>query len=273
MNFETSTEIDKIAVALAKFQGDVKPVPKDKIAKIPGRDGRVGYEYSYADLATIIEATKEERKAAGLAVTQWVIGEGEVTIITLLLHTSGQWIKGWLTLEPADGKPQTIGALVSYMRRYTYSAPLGISTEDDDGNSAQDQAATIRQRERREPAGRFYDNASPKGDHSGGPRSATSSTTHPEIPRTTTSQSAGTASKHHEHDPVIMAKITRLLNELGWAKPHAVNWLKKHFQADTFASLTADKVERVAEKLEMEAEAAKAEVERKAAAATKGQTT
>lgn len=241
MTFEMSPEIKDLAAALAKFQGKVSPVPKDKTAKIPGRDGRAGYEYDYADLATIVEATKEARAEAGLSVSQWILGTGaEITVVTMLCHSSGQWMRGSITLEPADGRPQTIGSLSTYLRRYSYSASLGISTEaDDDGNSAQNTAANI---QRREPAPRQ--------------QSAPPPTT-----------------KHHENDPVIMAKINRLLNELGWAKPHAVNWLKKHFQADTFANLTADKVEKVAEKLEMEAEAAKAEKERKEAAATKGQTT
>ena len=244
MNFETSPEIGALAEALAKFQGKVSPVPKDKTAKIPGRDGRAGYEYDYADLATIVEATKEARAEFGLSVTQFITGTGaEMTVVTQLMHASGQWIRGSIEMEPADGRPQTIGSLSTYLRRYGYSAALGISTEaDDDGNSAQNTAATIQRRERT--------NAPPVRP-----------------------QQLPPAAKHHESDPVVMQKITKLLNELGWAKPHAVNWLKKHFQADTFANLTADKVERVAEKLEMEAEAAKAEVERKAAAATKGQTT
>lgn len=248
MTFEMSTEIKDLAAALAKFQGKVSPVPKDKTAKIPGRDGRAGYEYDYADLATIVEATKEARAEAGLSVSQWILGTGaEITVVTMLCHSSGQWMRGSITLEPADGRPQTIGSLSTYLRRYSYSASLGISTEaDDDGNSAQNTAANIQRRE--PPPRQGHGPVTPTGPNTSQPR-------------------------HHENDPVIMAKITRLLNELGWAKPHAVNWLKKHFQADTFANLTADKVERVAEKLEMEAEAAKAEVERKAAAATKGQTT
>ena len=77
---------------------------------------------------------------------------------------------------------------------------------------------------------------------------------------------------HYEKDPVIMAKATRLLQQLGWAKPHAVNWLKKHFQADSFAKLTAEQSVTAVEKLEMEVEAALAEEERKVAEATKGQT-
>ncbi len=64
-----------------------------------------------------------------------------------------------------------------------------------------------------------------------------------------------------------MAKATRLLNELGWAKPHAVNWLKKHFQADSFSKLTADQSVTAVEKLDMEAELALADKEKRAAEA------
>lgn len=135
---ETSTEIGELAKALVAFQGKVTAVGKGNTAKVE-KDGRQIYSYKYADLASVIEATQEAREAAGIAVVQFPAGDGNgITVITTLLHTSGQWMRSTITLRPNDTKPQTIGSLVTYLRRYSYSAALGIATEeDDDGAAAQ----------------------------------------------------------------------------------------------------------------------------------------
>ncbi len=139
MSIETSADIGELAKALATFQGKVGSVGKGSTAKVE-KDGRLLYSYKYADLASVLEATREERAAAGLSVAQFPTGDAVsgITLVTTLLHSSGQWMRGNLMLKPTDTKPQTIGSLITYMRRYSYSAALGIATEeDDDGAAAQ----------------------------------------------------------------------------------------------------------------------------------------
>lgn len=138
MDFEFGPELDKLAGALVTFQGKVQAVAKTKTAKVPTKSGG-SYSYDYADLADVIASTKDARQAAGLAVVQMPVGSGtSITVVTTVLHSSGQWMRGKLTMRPEDTRPQTIGSLITYMRRYCYSAALGISTEaDDDGAAAQ----------------------------------------------------------------------------------------------------------------------------------------
>jgi len=60
---------------------------------------------------------------------------------TRLLHTSGQWIASEHPL-PMSGRPQEIGSALTYARRYSLSALIGIAAdEDDDANAAEKRAA------------------------------------------------------------------------------------------------------------------------------------
>lgn len=135
---ETSADITELAKALVQFQSGIGAVGKGSTAKVE-KDGRLLYSYKYADLASVLEATREARAAAGLAVVQFPSGDGTtITVYTTVVHSSGQWMRSTISLRPADTKPQTVGSLITYLRRYAYSAALGIATEeDDDGAKAQ----------------------------------------------------------------------------------------------------------------------------------------
>jgi hypothetical protein len=64
-------------------------------------------------------------------------------------------------------------------------------------------------------------------------------------------------------DPQQAKRIKSLLAQLGWAKPHAANWFKKHFGVASFAAITADQVDAICAALNAEIDDAT-----KAAAAT-----
>jgi len=57
-------------------------------------------------------------------------------LITMLLHASGQWIKSCLPIIAQKPDAQALGAAITYMRRFSLSAMVGICPEDDDGNIA-----------------------------------------------------------------------------------------------------------------------------------------
>ncbi|MBL7045377.1 MAG: ERF family protein [Parcubacteria group bacterium] len=63
--------------------------------------------------------------------------EIQSTLITELIHISGESIKGEIKLVAKDkDDPQKLGGAITYMRRYSLSTMLGIEEEDDDGNKA-----------------------------------------------------------------------------------------------------------------------------------------
>ena len=136
----TSEEIDKIAAALVKFQGEVES-PKKSVENDAFKKG--GKALKYADLDAIIKTVTPALAKNGLSQHQFTdtdIENKAVKITTMILHESGQYFFGDTLVLPAEsfGKfnAQTIGSAITYGRRYSLSAILGIASEnDDDANS------------------------------------------------------------------------------------------------------------------------------------------
>lgn len=139
IKFSSSASIGKLVGALAKAQLGFKAIKKDT--------SNPYYGSKYADLAGAIEATQPSLAKNGLVVIQLPrtnIAAKTQTLNTILLHESGEWISGELEV-PATmmGKDrsikfdvQSVGAAMTYCRRYSYQAIIGVAAEaDDDGNT------------------------------------------------------------------------------------------------------------------------------------------
>jgi len=138
-----SEQIDKLAEALAKAQGDFKSPAKDKTAQIKSDKG--SYSYKYADLASTFDAVRMPLAQNGLSLTQ-VITNTPLQLEAVLMHASGQWISSLYPLQ-MGGRPQEFGSLLTYARRYLISCLLGIAAdEDDDGAGAEGSAKAKAQR-------------------------------------------------------------------------------------------------------------------------------
>lgn len=123
---QQSDSIKEIACALCKFQAGMEAITKDATNPFFGS--------KYASLANIIEDTRAPLAAQGLSYAQFPTDDCGLT--TILMHTSGEWLKATYYMNPADQKPQSIGSAITYMRRYALSGILGLQVEDDDGNAA-----------------------------------------------------------------------------------------------------------------------------------------
>lgn len=122
-----SETIAELAKAMAKAQGEIKGAVKD--ADNPF------FKAKYADLASVWEACREPLTSNGLSVIQSTRMDGHIVVIeTMLLHSSGEYITGEIALPPTKSDPQGHGSAITYGRRYTLSAMVGVSPEDDDGN-------------------------------------------------------------------------------------------------------------------------------------------
>lgn len=98
--------------------------------------------YRYFDLAGLHAATRPVLAAHNLAATQDVTSDGSsVTVETVLVHASGAtWRSGAITMR-CGTDPQAIGSAITYARRYSLSATLGVAGDaDDDGAAARDGA-------------------------------------------------------------------------------------------------------------------------------------
>lgn len=133
--FVMSPTIGKLAEALAIAQGQFELAKKN--ATNPHLKSR------YADLASCYEASRSVLSKCGLAVVQ-LPGrreDGTTTLMTVLLHASGEWLGEEAGVKIAQETPQTVGSALTYLRRYAYSSALGLATEDDDGVAATSHAA------------------------------------------------------------------------------------------------------------------------------------
>jgi hypothetical protein len=130
-----SPTITAIAPALVAAVGELAPVGKD--ATNPA------FRNKYATLDAMMEQVRPTLARHGLAVLQSVThpetDAGRVVGIaveTRVLHTSGEWIAGLVTLPVEKSTAQGTGSAISYGRRYGLSALLGLTAEDDDGQAA-----------------------------------------------------------------------------------------------------------------------------------------
>jgi hypothetical protein len=68
------------------------------------------------------------------------------------MHESGQWISGRYPLKPVKADdPQAMGSAMTYARRYTLAAILGIVTEDDDAEEAMGRQSETKQKTEAKP--------------------------------------------------------------------------------------------------------------------------
>lgn len=131
--------IGKLVLALSKAQLEFKSVLKQNENAAFTRGEKKSF---YADLATYIDATQEALAKQELVVMQWPdvsVDAKSMSLISILAHSSGEWMRGKLTL-PALGRDgftaQSCGSSITYARRYSYAAITGCAAEDDDANSA-----------------------------------------------------------------------------------------------------------------------------------------
>jgi hypothetical protein len=121
-----------LAAALARVQAELPSVVKAETATIPGKEGRSGYKYSYADLAAVTRAIVPLLGKHGLAwVTKPTLQDGRFVLAYRLLHEDGEAEEGVYPLNDR-GTPQEIGSAITYARRYALCSVTGVAPDDDD---------------------------------------------------------------------------------------------------------------------------------------------
>jgi hypothetical protein len=129
----TSESTKEINTALANAQKDIGFALKDT--------NNPFFKSKYADLASVWRAVQEPLASNGLSVTQSpgvevLDGKLFVAVTTRLQHISGEWICGTCYLPSTKHDPQAYGAAITYARRYSLAAFLGVIQEDDDAEGA-----------------------------------------------------------------------------------------------------------------------------------------
>lgn len=130
-----SSTIGKISGALAKAQAEFGRLIADKSVK--NKDGTP--RYSYADLGDALEACRSCLNKHEIAVVQMPAAtqRNGIEVTTVLVHSSGEWLRSDPLFMPVSGGAQDVGSAITYGRRYSLLAMVGLAPEDDDGAKAQ----------------------------------------------------------------------------------------------------------------------------------------
>ena len=124
--FEMSENINELAAALSKAQSKIMKAHKDNTNPF--------FRSKYSDLASVWDAFRDPFTENGLSLSQFPIGKKH--LLTMLMHSSGQFMKSIVEMNPSKDDPQGLGSAITYFRRYSAQAAAGVTPDDDDGNAA-----------------------------------------------------------------------------------------------------------------------------------------
>lgn len=134
-----SESIASIAPALCAAQKAFKPVAQSGI--------NPHLRSKYSTIADYLNAINHALWENNLFLTQSVSkSEVGIAVTTKLIHGSGEWIRSEATVLPVEKQSaQAVGSAISYARRYSLAAFLGIAagTDDDDGVAASKPKTTV----------------------------------------------------------------------------------------------------------------------------------
>ena len=127
-----SDEIKDLVGALAKAQGVMKPAVFNRV--------NPHFKTRYADFTSCMDACRAPLSDNGIAAIQYCATiDGKLNLVTMLAHTSGQWMKSEFPLIAAKMDSQGIGSAMTYAKRYSLCGMVGIVADeegDDDGENA-----------------------------------------------------------------------------------------------------------------------------------------
>ena len=125
----TSNEINELATALAKAQGEMDVAQKTKTNPF--------FKSKYANFTEIVNASRGALTNHQLSVLQGTeFVDGVKFLETRIMHSSGQWMQCRMPITPPKSDIQSNGSYITYLKRYCYAAMVGVVTVDDDGERA-----------------------------------------------------------------------------------------------------------------------------------------
>lgn len=130
-----SPTIGELAKALAKAQGAMTSAKKSAV--------NPHFKSKYADLAEVIDSIRKPLSDNGIAFTQLNTTDetGTVSVTTMLMHESGEFIGSTFSAKPQQANVQGYGSTITYLRRYSAMAIAGLASDDDDGEASTGRAS------------------------------------------------------------------------------------------------------------------------------------
>lgn len=127
-----SESLKELFTALSKAQAEFKVAERD--AENPY------FKSKYADFESIVSSCRPALSKNGLSFIQItsIKDDKSLILITRLCHLSGEYIESEYPIEPVKRDPQALGSALTYAKRYSLAALIGVVTseEDDDAEAA-----------------------------------------------------------------------------------------------------------------------------------------
>lgn len=144
-----TNQLGALAKALIAAKSEMEPLIAAQTAKVQTKSGG-SYSYSFAELSDVYRTCESVLGRHGIAILQnvWTSAETNYAVAeTMLYHAdSDQSFTGGHIEMPARGTPQEVGSAITYARRYSLVATVGLATQDDDGNAASNNHAEIQRK-------------------------------------------------------------------------------------------------------------------------------
>jgi len=131
-NFWESPSRANLNAAMVEFSKLNVTVKKDRDVEFTTKSGGK-MTRKYVTFDNIVMATKKPLAECGLFIEQHLAGD---MVLTRLNHVSGEFVMSGFLFQKMDGNTltnslQNAGGGLSYIKRYAYSALLGIPSDDD----------------------------------------------------------------------------------------------------------------------------------------------
>lgn len=148
-------KIDSLAQALAKAQMEMPVIERSRTVSVRMQNGASAggtYTFKYAPLDEIFSKIRPVLGKHGLSLSQLINSDEKGMVIeTFLMHASGQHIVSVARLPSVPSKPQDLGGLITYMRRYAIQCIVGIAAEENDADEMSEAAPTVKQPRAKKP--------------------------------------------------------------------------------------------------------------------------
>ena len=120
----TSNETKNIYKALIQTRARIKELSKNAVNPY--------FNSKYTTLDNLINVVKDSLLENNLMILQETLLTNDfITVLTRVVHESGEWIETEFKCKPKTLDPQGIGAATTYGRRYALSSLLFLASEDD----------------------------------------------------------------------------------------------------------------------------------------------
>ena len=143
VKMQQSESIANLTLALSIVQGKLTYAKKDSANPF--------FKSKYADLESVWDACRSLLADNGLAILQFpgIYSELDksMSLTTIISHKSGEWISQEMSVPVTKPDSQGCGSCLSYMRRYSLAAVVGVVQADDDGNAASSPKPVVKAKE------------------------------------------------------------------------------------------------------------------------------